>query len=469
MVLIFGAVTIIILSGLIIWADSSIKIVNRSNDQALAFRIAESGIEYYRWHLAHAPADFKDGTGQPGPYVHNFYDRNGVLLGTFSLDITTPLIGSTLVDIKSTGKVQIDPSISKVIEVKFSKPSFAKYAAVLNANVRFGEGTEVFGPIHSNGGIRFDGLTHNVVTSAVADYNDPDHTGANEFGVHTHVAPTDPLPPNSVPNRPDVFEAGRQFPVPAVDFTGITQSLSNIKADAQSAGFYRGSSGAKGYDIVLKTNDTFDLYKVNTLVSAPSGCTNSQNQSGWGTWSIQSESLLGNYAIPANGLIFIEDNTWVRGQINTSRLTIGSGRFPDDSATRSSITVNTNILYSNYDGQDAISLIAQKDINVGLVSSTDIRIDAAMIAQSGRIGRFYYQAPSDGSQRCSPYHIRNSLISYGMLGSSNRYGFAYISGSTITGYQTRDLIYDANLLYAPPPSFPLTADNYEEIFWDEIK
>src|SRR3989344_8781104 len=342
MVLIFGAVTIIILSGLIIWADSSIKIVNRSNDQALAFRIAESGIEYYRWHLAHAPADFKDGTGQPGPYVHNFYDRNGVLLGTFSLDITTPLIGSTLVDIKSTGKVQIDPSISKVIEVKFSKPSFAKYAAVLNANVRFGEGTEVFGPIHSNGGIRFDGLTHNVVTSAVADYNDPDHTGANEFGVHTHVAPTDPLPPNSVPNRPDVFEAGRQFPVPAVDFTGITQSLSNIKADAQSAGFYRGSSGAKGYDIVLKTNDTFDLYKVNTLVSAPSGCTNSQNQSGWGTWSIQSESLLGNYAIPANGLIFIEDNTWVRGQINTSRLTIGSGRFPDDSATRSSITVNTN-------------------------------------------------------------------------------------------------------------------------------
>ena len=466
-VLIFGTIAIIILSGLIIWADANLKSAHRSTDQALAFRIAEAGIEYYRWHLAHAPADFQDGSGQPGPYVHDFYDKNGALLGTYTLEITPPPPGSTVVNIKSTGKVQIDPSIEKEIEVKLAKPSFAKYAAVLNANVRFGAGTEVFGPVHSNGGIYFDGLAHNIVTSAVASYDDPDHSGGNDFGVHTHVAPVDPLPPAAVPNRPDVFESGRQFPVPAVDFVGITQSLANIKADAQASGFYRASSGANGYDIVLKTDDTFDLYRVNTLVAPPSGCTNYFNQSGWGTWSIQGETLLGNYPIPVNGLIFIEDNAWVRGIVNTARVMIASGRFPDNPTTRSSITTNADLLYSNYDGQDSVGLMAQRDINIGMVSDTDLRVDAALIAQNGRVGRYYYRPPGGGSQRCSPYHLRNSITSFGMIGSNQRYGFRYVLDGT--GYQDRFLIYDANLLYAPPPGFPLTSDYYEQIFWEETK
>lgn len=459
-VLLFSTLAMIILSGFFIWADTNLKGVYRNTDQSLAFAIAEAGIEYYRWHLAHAKQDFKDGTNGPGPYVHDYLDKNGVKIGRFSLEITAPLVGSTVVGIKSTGMVDSDPSITKIIEVKMAVPSFAKYAAVINANVRFGSGTEVFGQVHTNGGIRFDGLAHNIVTSALQSYDDPDHSGANEFGVHTHLAPADPLPPSVVPNRADVFQAGRQFPVPAVDFAGITQKLSEIKAAAQSSGFYRGASGAFGYDLVFKTNDTFDLYKVTQLTSLPSGCGNALSQSGWGTWSINSESLLGNFAIPANGLIFLEDNAWVRGQINTARATIASGRFPDNPSTRSSITVNSNLLYTNYDGQDVISLLAQKDLNIGLNSANDLRVDAALMAQNGRVGRFYY------SSSCGANYKRNSITSDGMIASNNRYGFAYTDG---TGYQIRNLIYDANLLYGPPPSFPLTSDNYQQIYWSETK
>jgi hypothetical protein len=54
--------------------------------------------------------------------------------------------------------------------------------------MRFGAGTEVFGKIHSNVGIRFDGVAHNVISSGVASFDDPDHGGGNEFGVHTHDA-----------------------------------------------------------------------------------------------------------------------------------------------------------------------------------------------------------------------------------------------------------------------------------------
>ena len=465
-VLVFSSLAIIILAGLIIWVDTQLKSAHRSIYRDSAFRIAESGIEYYRWHLAHAPLDFQDGTGQSGPYIHNFYDKSGNLVGKFELEITAPLIGSTVVAIKSTGTVEGVSGLEKVIEVKFAKPSFAKYAAVLNDNVRFGEGTEVFGQIHSNGGIRFDGLAHNIVTSAVASYDDPDHSGGNEFGVHTHLAPVDPLPPAAVPSRPTVFMAGRQFPVPAVDFIGITQALAQIKAGAQASGFYRGSSGASGYDILLKTNDTFDLYKVNTLVNPPSNCTNYLSQSGWGTWSINTETLLGNYPIPANGLIFIEDNAWIRGQINTARATIASGRFPDNPTTRTNITVNADVLYSNYDGQDILALIAQSNINIGMVSDTDLRIDAALIAQNGRVGRYYYRPPGGGQNRCSPNHTKTTITSYGTIGSYQRYGFAYTDGN---GYQTRSLVYDSHLLYGPPPSFPLTSDQYEEISWSEVK
>ena len=130
-------------------------------------------------------------------------------------------------------------------------------------------------------------------------------------------------------------------------------------------------------------------------MSPPSGCSNSLSQTGWGTWTIRTTgsgntTLVGNYAIPANGLIFIEDNVWVEGQINTARVTLASARFPDNPSTRPNITVNNNLLYTNYDGQDVLSLISQGNINTGLGSSDTLRIDSALIAQNGRAGRYYY-------------------------------------------------------------------------------
>lgn len=173
---------------------------------------------------------------------------------------------------------------------------------------------------------------------------------------------------------------------------------------------------------------------------------------------------MGNFSFPANGLIFIEDDVWVRGQVDGGRLTIASARFPDNSATRSNIIINDNLLYSNYDGQDAIALIAQKHVNIGLNSANTIRIDAALMAQNGRVGRYYYNS------FCGANRLRSEITAYGMIASSQRYGFSYTSGvSVVSGYQIRNLIYDVNLLYGPPPSFPLTPDSYQVLLWKEIK
>ncbi len=456
-ILLFGTIATIVIAGFALWADVNIKAAYRTFNKATAFAAAEAGIEYYRWHLAHAQQDFWDGQGSTstGPYIHMYYDKNGNVLGQFELTITPPATGTTIVSIRSVGKASADPTVQKTINVRMATPSFAKYAVATAAPaIRFGIGTETFGPIHSNGGIRYDGLAHNAITSALFSYDDPDHSGGNEFAVHTHVSPTDPLPTSTgsiPPSRPDVFIAGRQLSVAPVDFNGITQDLAGIKSSAQSGGFYASSSGSNGYEVLLRTNHTFSFYRVTATTTRPSGCTSDP-------WTIRTKTLVGTYPMPANGIMFIEDHLWVTGQINNDRMTIGAGKFPDNPATRKNIIFNTSTRYTYYDGRDALGFIAQKNVSISLKSENIIRVDGALIAQNGRVGRDYYNSS------CGTGYTRQEITSYGMIGTNQRYGFAYTNG---TGYQDRYLIYDVNLLYGPPPGFPLTTDGYEQISWDE--
>lgn len=468
-IIIFSSVALVVMGGIMKWTETTIEANRQLVVRERAIQLAESGIDYYRWHLAHNKTDYQDGTGSAGPYVHEVTDKDGNVVGEFSLSIIPPITGSTKVGIESTG-TPASSTISRKIKVEMAIPSLAKYAVAANDVMRFGDGTEVFGPIHSNKGIRFDGLAHNIITSALSSYDDPDHTGNNEFAVHTHVNPPpgsgindtfrslEAPPTNPVRTRTDVFEVGRQFPIPAVDFTGLTNNLSNIKSAAIASGQYFAASGSQGYKITLNTDDTFTVRKVTSQYS-DNNCSNPGNQTGWGLWSINNSSAVGTYSIPGNGLIFVEDNVWVEGSINSARVTIANGRFPDNPSTRPQLTVNNDLTYTNYDGTDVIALISQGNVNVGLVSDTNLRIDAALVSQNGRVGRYYYESD------CSPYNIRNSITLYGMIATNIRYGFAYTDGM---GYQDRNIIYDANLLYGPPPSFPLTSDQYEILSWEEI-
>ena len=83
-----------------------------------AFQIAEAGANYYQWHLALYNSDFWDGHASttPGPYTHDYVDLDTQqVIGRYSLTITPPPLGSSLVTIKSTGKVNADTNISRTI------------------------------------------------------------------------------------------------------------------------------------------------------------------------------------------------------------------------------------------------------------------------------------------------------------------------------------------------------------------
>lgn len=459
--MVFAVVVVMVIGALAGWAATSIKAGRLAFNSEQALQAAEAGIDYYRWHLAHAPTDYQDGTGAAGPYVHPLKDRSGNVVGKFSLDITAPALGSTKVKIKSTGSSTQDATLVRKITSQVAKPSIAEYSVVGNNAMRFGAGTEIFGPIHVNGGIRFDGLAHNVVTSAATTYTDTDNdacTTTNSYGVHTCVTPADPTSPTPLPSRPDVFEAGRAISQPSVNFSGFTADLAIMKADAISNGFYRDAAGSGfvGYHLVLKTDDTFDLYKINSWASL-GNC--SSSPSGTSSWSFGTQTFQGNYNFPANGIIFLEDHTVVDGQINGARLTITAADLISPVVNKN-IIINNDLAYTFYDGTDSIGLIGQGGVMVGLISDTDLKVDAALIAQNDRVGRFYYYGGS-----CI-YKNRNSISLYGMIASFGRYGFAYTDG---TGYTTRSITYDANLLYAPPPNFPLTSAQYQILSWQEEK
>lgn len=461
--MVFGAISVVIIGALSVWTATAVKSGRIAYNREQAFQSAEAGIDYYRWHLAHDSQDYQDGTNGAGPYIHLLKDKSGNTVGQFALTITPPTSGSTLVKIKSAGSAALDSSYVRRITSQVAKPSVAEHAIAGNNAMRFGTGTEVFGSIQVNGGIRFDGLAHNIVRSGVNTYTDTDSdrcTGSNSYGVHTCLSPRDPTYPTALPSRPDVFEAGRKMNQPLIDFSGFTSDIADLKTLAQTAdGFYRAAAGAGfvGYHVVLKTNDTFDLYKINTWV-ALGNCSSSSTTS----LSINTQTLQGNYAFPVNGIMFFQDNVVIDGQINGARLTIAAALLPEPSDTSQykNIIINNDVSYTNYDGTDSLGLVAQGGVLVGMVSETDLKIDGALMAQHNNVGR-----PSFTGNSCT-YKNRSVISLYGMIASYTRYGFAYTDG---TGYATRNINYDANLLYAPPPNFPLTSDQYQILSWQEVK
>ena len=470
-VMFVASLSALVFSALVSWSVTSTRFARQVLVREQALQVAEAGIEYVRWYLAHFQTDYTLGKETSGPHTYPFYDHLGNEIGSYTLTIVPPVAGSTIVTIRSEGVVYGVQASSRTIEVRLAIPSLAKYAVVANDTIRFGSGTEIFGPLHSNGGIRFDGTAWNTVTSALAQYDDPDHSGGNEFGVHTHrdlnsAGTTDsfrPLeaPPQAVPSRMDVFKAGREFPVPSVDFAGIISDLASIKTNAQATGSYLGASGTQGYQIILKTNDTYDVYQVQTVANPSSSqCRNDLNETGWGTWSIQTKTFVGNYPFPENGVIFVEDNVWVEGVIDGARLTIAAARFPDTVSQRKNIIISNDITYTHKDGTDALALIAQNNITVAMTADTSLAIDGALVAQHGRVGRYYYNA------NCGIYHARTQITLFGMIATNKRYGFAFTDGS---GYATRTIVYDTALLYAPPPFFPLAAESYQIISWEELE
>jgi len=443
-ILVFVTVFLIIASGLLGLVNQQRKLIRQKEASALALQIAEAGLNYYRWHLAHALEDYADGTSETGcypcgPYLHEYIDPGGGLVGYFELTITPPdpdYPGSTVIKIKSSGWTVTHPNTKRHTAVLLGIPSLARYTTVVDDNINYGSTAITYGPVHSNGGVKFEGTAHNIVSSALEQYWYDD---AWRDGVWT-----------SQPNPGEVFLAGTEFPVPAVDFAGFTQNLGTMENYADSEGILLGPSGYQGYHIQFLGNGDFQYRIVETKTASCNGEDTGGIASYHGDWQMSE--------IPDNGLIFAKDNVWVDGQLNHDRVTVIAAEEPLDTGN-SDIFLNNDLLYTNKDGLDVIGLIAQDNVIIGLYAEDDLEIDAVLIAKNGRRFRPDYESVF----RCGSTAIRERFTLYGTTITKET---PYMNSGS-SGYENREYIYDPNTLYAPPPFFPTTGE-YEFISWEEI-
>ena len=426
LLLVFGAIFFLIFSAFMgfVINQKQTQDAKRNEEQALA--IAEAGLNYYKWYLAHNPSDITNGTGAPGPYVIPYPDPEGSDIGDSSLDISSVNACGDVVaiDIESTGYTYEKPDKERTVYARYAKPTVAEYAYVINSNVWAGDDRTIIGPYHTNGVVRMDGTNNSTVSSGQENWScdgslpcDPDPTGTTVNGVYGDG-------PNSA-----LWSWGA---IP-ISFTGITVDLANMQTKAETSGRHFDASGEFGYLVDFNSNDTFNIYEV-TGTQSYSGY---NSEDGWVTErhviTSTTEVPGSPFSIPSDcSLIFIEDKVWLRGQVN-SKVTIAAADV-DTIGVDPQIIIDDDITYVSADA--GLLALAEEDVLIGVDVPDDMEINGIFVAQNGRFGRNHYSSSLPSS--LSAYRYRNSLTINGTIVSNGRVGTKWTSGGTWTsGFNTR--------------------------------
>ncbi|MDQ5885977.1 MAG: hypothetical protein QG628_374 [Patescibacteria group bacterium] len=504
-------VAILIISAAVVQLiGSNTSIVGNNINSQRAFNIAEAGVNYYLWHLSHNSTDFKDGQTTPatpdptlgyGPYVHDYIDDNAKKQGTFTLWIKPQGNGSTVAKIRSIGKTS-GSNLIRTVEAQVGAPSFASYGVVSDTALWFGSTETATGPVHSNQGVRMDGPSTADVTSANATYVPPSSLGGNGSTSRPGVwCDTSVTAPSNCNTRSKI---DWRYPVPTVDFNQITGSLCTMKktafsADPSTASIanqanactqtpntrtasylpQRATNGSynisRGYLVQLNTNGTYDLFNVN----------GENDRLTPYTTALTLQSVASGIAVPSSGVIYAEDNVWVRTNTTfNGRVTIGAGRLAN--SNNAQIVIADDVVYSSKNGSVAIGLVAEDSVTIAPYAppssgSFNFEVDAAIIAQTGRVS--YPSVYRSNSNACTRGWVNNNqtFTFYGAVASRQSWTWTWLRGSSscgdsaynpsegryISGINNNNTQYDYNLLYAPPPSFPTTS-TYNILSWREV-
>lgn len=447
-----------------------------------AFQIAEAGIQYYHWYLAHQ-TDGKNSqdisefwaTGNPigvsEPYFYEYKDKNENVIGEFKLEVAPPETGSSVAMVVSSGWTSKYPNVISKIKVRFRRSSWSDYAVLINDPSFFDSKWNINGKVMSNNGLHFDGVAQNIAYAGVTSYTvpagDPVSPGANKPGVWTKWPSeinTD-VSPNS-----SVFLSGKRFPIAKKDFSGFSLNLGFIQEYAKEKGASNNcttNGGARCYfslkynsqnfgnHIILQDDGKFKVYNIQQL---------QKNN------NIKKENYVGTYNIPEGGVIFVESDVWLEGKIDGQKFTIVAANIDQDinPGRNANIYVGMEkIEYEDKDGSSILGVISQNNIEIIRDSIDNFEFDGAILAQSGAINKPDYNLHTCG-QGSSEQH--NDIIFYGSLASNRNITFTSTktcNGGEKFGYMQKRVVYDNNLIYSPPPFFP--ADSYYLVdLWEEL-
>lgn len=454
-VLVFGSIFLFIVSSFVGFVVTQNQVVNFRFEQQRATDIAEAGLNYYKWYLAHYPGDFTNGTGLPGPYVHQYIDPEDGAIGEFSLEIASSTYCGDVasVEITSTGHTYVDPSAVAIVSARYTRPTVAEYSFITNSGVWYGSGGSVVGPLHSNQGVRMDAAHNSTIGSGQLDW-----TCDSSYGCSPDQTVDGVYASPSSNATPGLF----QFPVSPIDFAGITLDLADMKDKAQNnGGTYQGPTSQYGYLVTFNGDGTFDIREVTGTRTYWSY----DSTVGWHTDErniITSSSLISggnNIAInPDCPLIYIEDKVWLEGDID-QKITIAAADL--SSSAETNIVINDDVQYVG--GANAgLLAIAEDDVDINLViPGEDLELEGIYIAQNGRYGRNAYLTAYLSSD-LDPYVYLGDLNQLGTIVSRERAVVNWIGASGFTGGGSS---FDRDQVDDPPPLTPQTSDVYSFEDW----
>jgi hypothetical protein len=450
LVLVMGSVFLMIISGFIGYVVTQNQVVNFRFEQQRATEIAEAGLNYYRWYLAHYPDDVTNGTGMPGPYVHQYDDPEGSAMGEFSLDIASSTYCGDIssIEIASTGHTYAEPDAKSTVRGQYSRPSVASYSFVTNSGVWYGPSSNVNGPIHTNQGIRMDASHNSIVSSGQTDWTCDGSYGCSPTQTVDGVFTT------SGNANPALFS----FPTAPIDFNGVTLDLAVMQDRAQNqGGLYFPDSGKAGYHVIFQPGNQVEVRRVNAKQNEPSGYA-------WGRYLniLKGTSLVGVYNIdPTCPVIYFADQLWLEGQVD-QKVSIAAADI-DTAGVDPSIILNNNITYGSPDA--GLLAVAEFDMLIGLEVPEDMELNGIFVAQTGHFGRNFYDTSMPNSWE--EYIIRDSLTINGTIVSNSRagYNWVYSSGVLASGFENSESSYDASQVFDPPPYTPITSDVYSFFNW----
>lgn len=473
--LVFGAVFALTIAGLLGYVTTQLKHARQKSAWHQSLTIAEAGLNYYRWHLAHSPNDLQDGESwccasppcsQCGPYEHTYEDPQGGEMGKFSLEIdgVQQCGETTAITITSTGWTNAYPNSKRIIKAKFIQPTIADYAYLLNDNVWAGSDREIKGPYHSNGGIRMDGENKAIVSSAKEDWVCTDSFNCSSCPSNCSVDGGGNCVCPGVFTTANGNEELFSYPVTSFDFNGITMDLANIKdlTKNQGKGLYFSNSNEDGYHLILRNDSTVDIYKITDLDTLYAY----NREEGWHYEDsvIDDENYMGNYTVPGDcGLIFVEDDIWLEGEID-SKLTIVSADLENPNK-ETNVWIVDNIEYRNRDSSNGLVVVGQHNTLIGYNAPESMELHGTYIAQTGHFGRNHYPC------YYYPTHcLKDYLEIFGSVVSNGRVGTQWTSGGSISsGFEERENIYDPNQSYYPCPFLPTTSDKRKFYSWEEVE
>jgi len=455
-----GGVFMTILTSFVGYVITQNRIVNFRYEQHRATDIAEAGLNYYKWYLAHYPSDVTDGTGLPGPYVHVYNDPEGGPIGEFSLSISSSTYCGSVasIEVTSSAFTYANPGAVSTVSARYSRPTVAEYSFITNGSVWYGSDRVISGPVHSNQGIRMDGHHNSFVGSGQATW-----TCTSSFGCNPNQN-VDGVYTTGGNATPGLFS----FPTSPVDFAGLTLDLNDMKNKAKnSGGIYYGPSGSYGYQVIFNGDNTVTIRKITNTTSYWAY----SSEEGWHNTErnvISASSFVATKTIDtACPLLFFEDKVWLEGDVS-QKVALAAANLSLGSQTN--IVVNNNV---NYVGTDAgLVAIAEDDIDIGLKVPDNLQVNGIYIAQNGRFGRNHYVTSGGYGLPSSldPYVCQDTLTRYGSVVSNGRVGTKWTGtscGSYSSGFENRVTSFDQNQVNDPPPLTPETSDVYLFTEWKQ--